>query len=62
MAVVQLENGLRLACPRERSMDYNEVSLRALSREEFLQDMAVGVVKDGWALRMRILQFQEYSP
>ncbi|MFI5090873.1 MAG: hypothetical protein ACHP7P_12515 [Terriglobales bacterium] len=49
VAVVQLENGLRLACPRERSMDYNEVSLRTLSRGEFLQDMAVGAVKDGWA-------------
>jgi len=49
VAILQLENGLRMACPRERSIDYNEVGLRALSREEFLQDMAVGVVKDGWA-------------
>jgi hypothetical protein len=49
VAIVQLENGLQLACPRERSFDYNEVSLRPPSREEFLQDMAVGVVKDGWA-------------
>jgi hypothetical protein len=48
-AVIQLENGLRLACPRERSIDYNQTNLRALTRDEFLQDMAVGVVKDGWA-------------
>jgi len=48
VAILQLENGLRMACPRERSIDYNEVGLRALSREEFLQDMAVGVVNSPW--------------
>ncbi|MGB8065890.1 MAG: hypothetical protein WCF26_28665 [Candidatus Sulfotelmatobacter sp.] len=48
VAVIQLENGMQIACLREKSIDYNEASLRILSREEFMQDMAVGAVKDGW--------------
>jgi hypothetical protein len=50
MAVVQLENGMRLACPRELIINYSETLVRAPTREEFLRNMAVGVVRDGWGV------------
>jgi len=47
-AIVELENGVRLAIEREKGIDCNEINIRPPSKEEFLRDMAVGTVRDGW--------------